>query len=464
MSKTEFGYGLQFQQALLKTIIEDRKYGINITPDLKTEYFDGVYFRYLFAHIQEFYTLYETVPDYETLTQKIISENQIEKVKIPLDTLDGIRKYELVSDVFIKNTVANFIKKQQYKKLFDEGKEIFDKDDIDGLEYIKERFEKIMKVGVVEEEMEDVFDDLENAIMLDKRDPIPTGITKLDEKLNGGLAKGEFGLIIAPTGIGKTTYLTKVANNGYVEGNHVIHMFFEDNKKEIKRKHYTIWSGVASNEQVDYSTTVLDRVREVQSRTEGSLTLCKLPSDGVTVSAIKNKIKKHLAEGKKLDLLIIDYVDCISPEKNAYNEEWKGDGAIMRKIESLCSEFNIAIWVATQGNRSSLNAEFVQLDQVGGSIKKTQIAHVVISIARSPDQKQMNLANLFIMKSRVGFDGIRFENIRFNNRYLIIDSESDVNEVPLTENTLNDEEKRVALIRENLSNAPSLPTGPTFIE
>ena len=70
MSKTEFGYGLQFQQALLKTIIEDRKYGINITPDLKTEYFDNMYFRYLFAHIQEFYTLYETVPDYETLSQK----------------------------------------------------------------------------------------------------------------------------------------------------------------------------------------------------------------------------------------------------------------------------------------------------------------------------------------------------------------------------------------------------------
>jgi ABC-type lipoprotein export system ATPase subunit len=35
---------------------------------------------------------------------------------------------------------------------------------------------------------------------------------RLTDLLKGGLAKGEIGVILAPTGVGKTTILTKIAN------------------------------------------------------------------------------------------------------------------------------------------------------------------------------------------------------------------------------------------------------------
>jgi hypothetical protein len=54
----------------------------------------------------------------------------------------------------------------------------------------------------------------------------------------------------------------------------------------------------------------------------------------------------------------------------------------------MLAELDIAGWTAVQGNRSSIGAELVQADQMGGSIKE-QIGHFIVSIAKTLDQKKM---------------------------------------------------------------------------
>jgi hypothetical protein len=60
---------------------------------------------------------------------------------------------------------------------------------------------------------------------------------------------------------------------------------------------------------------------------------------------------------------------------------------------------------------------------MGGSIKKAQIGHVVISIGKTMEQKEHNLGTMTLLKSRIGRDGVVFQNCTFNNRLLIIDTE-----------------------------------------
>ena len=233
------------------------------------------------------------------------------------------------------------------------------------------------------------------------------------------------GVVLAPTGTGKTTLLTKFANTAYNLGYNVVQIFFEDNPGNIKRKHYTIWTEIAPDSQPEFKDEVKAKVEEAQSKSKGSLKLLKLASDNVTVSEIKNKIRKMNSDGtKKVDLLVIDYVDCISTDKSANGEEWKGEGSIMRSLESMTGEFEMAIWTATQGNRESISSEVVTGDQMGGSIKKAQIAHVILSIGKTLEQKDHNLATLTLLKSRIGRDGVVFQNCKFNNEFLLIDTES----------------------------------------
>ena len=180
-------------------------------------------------------------------------------------------------------------------------------------------------------------------------------------------------------------------------------------------------------------------------KTGGKLILKKLPSDEMSILQIKNQVRKIISEGTKLDMILIDYIDCILPDRT-FNDEWKGEGSVMRKFEGMCHELDIAGWTATQGNRTSISSEVVTTDMMGGSIKKAQVGHVIISVAKTLQQKELGLATIAVVKSRLGRDGIIFENCKFDNATLEIDTET-------TQTFLGFEEEKTSRNRERVPQA-----------
>jgi len=297
---------------------------------------------------------------------------------------------------------------------------------------LEQMVREALQVGERETGTEDVFHNLDDVLNDDYRHPIPMGIPGIDRLLKGGLAKGEIGVILAPTGVGKTSMTTKIANHAFNMGFNVLQVFFEDNPKIIQRKHFTLWTGIKPDDLSLKKDEVMEKVADVQNTMKNKLILKKLPSDSLTMLQIKNQIRKMIADGLNLDLIILDYIDCVMPEKSL-GDEWKSEGSVMRAFESMCHELNIAGWTATQGNRSSISSEVVTTDQMGGSIKKAQVGHVIISIAKTLQQKEMKLATIAITKSRIGSDGIVFENCKFDNELIEIDTESSVTFLGLEE-------------------------------
>jgi replicative DNA helicase len=426
MEERNFGYlGFSFQQSLIKAIIEDKKYGETIIDVLESKFFDNNSFRFIMENTRELYKNYNKIPDYNTLAQKIMAEGgNKDSSKIHVDTLEAIKNNESQIE-YVKDTALNFCKQQNLKRELKNVQSIIESGEFEAYNKIEEIIQKALQVGLSNDEATDVFHDIDGALEKDFRHPLPTGIVGIDNLLKGGLGIGELGVVLAPTGTGKTTLLTKFANTAYNLGYNVVQIFFEDNPGNIKRKHYTIWTDIAPDQQPEFKDEVKTKVEEAQAKSKGSLKLLKLASDNVTVSEIKNKIRKMNSEiGKKVDLLVLDYVDCISSDKSTNGEEWKGEGSVMRSLESMTGEFEMAIWTATQGNRESISSEVVTGDQMGGSIKKAQIAHVILSIGKTLEQKEHNLATLTLLKSRIGKDGVVFQNCKFNNEYLVIDTES----------------------------------------
>jgi len=426
MEERNFGYlGFSFQQSLIKAIVEDKKYGETISDVIESKFFDNNSFKFIMENMKELYKTYNKIPDYNTLAQKIMAEGAgTQTAKINIDTLEAIKNNEQQIE-YVKDTALNFCKQQNLKRELKSVQSIIESGEFEAYNKIEQIIQKALQVGISNDETTDVFHGIDEALEQDFRHPLPTGIVGIDNLLKGGLGIGELGVVLAPTGTGKTTLLTKFANTAFNLGYNVVQIFFEDNPGNIKRKHYTIWSDIAPDEQPEFKDEVKKKVDEAQSRSKGSLKLLKLASDNVTISEIKNKLRKINSEStNKIDLLIIDYVDCISSEKSTNGEEWKGEGSVMRSLESMTTEFNMAIWTATQGNRESISSEVVTGDQMGGSIKKAQIAHVILSIGKTLEQKEHNLATLTLLKSRIGKDGVVFQNCKFNNEYLLIDTES----------------------------------------
>jgi replicative DNA helicase len=425
--------GSTFQLQLINQLIVDKDFARSIIDVIQTNYFENKYFKLITQMVKEYYTKYEHTPSFETLEQITKAELQQESAsKIVLDTLTKIKDAPSEGMDFVQEKSKKFCKQQELQKAMQSVQKIIDGGEFENYDKAEELIREALQVGIIENNSSDVFNNLDDVLNEDYRHPIPIGIPGIDRLLKGGLAKGEIGVVLAPTGVGKSTMLTKIANHAFNLGYNVLQIFFEDNPKIIQRKHITLWTKIHPDELSIKKDDVMSKVKDIKETMTNKLLLQKYPSDTMTMLQIKNAIRKMVADGTRIDLVLLDYIDCVVPDKNL-GDEWKSEGSVMRAFEAMCHEMNIVGWTATQGNRSSISSEVVTTDQMGGSIKKAQVGHVIISVAKTLQQKEMKLATIAITKSRIGDDGIVFENCKFDNSMLEIDTESSVTFLGLEE-------------------------------
>ena len=416
--------GNTFQLQLLNQIIIDKDFSHSILDVIENNYFENKYFKIIIQMVKEYYIKYDHTPSFETLEQITKSELQQEIAsKIVLDTIKKIKDSPIDGVTFVQEKALKFCKQQELQKVMGKAQKIIDGGEFENYDTLEELVRGALQVGAKDTSILNVFSNIDQVLEDDYRHPIPIGIPGIDRLLKGGLARGEIGVILAPTGVGKSTILTKIANHAFNMGNNVLQIFFEDNQKVIQRKHYTLWTKIHPDDLSEKREEVILKVKEVEETMTNKLILKKLPSDTVTMLQIKNQIRKMVADGTKIDMVLLDYIDCVVPDKHL-GDEWKSEGSVMRSFEAMCHEMNLVGWTATQGNRSSISSEVVTTDQMGGSIKKAQVGHVIITVAKTLQQKELKLATIAITKSRIGDDGVVFENCKFDNAMIDIDTES----------------------------------------
>lgn len=238
-----------------------------------------------------------------------------------------------------------------------------------------------------------------------------------------------------------TTFASFVANNAARNGFKVLQVFFEDTVEQVKMKHRSKFTGMHLGAVINKrnkksvgnrSDTQLKKMRD----RGGCLVPHKMDSTETTVKNIAKVIKKAEERGVwfqdteqyekiKFDLVLIDYVDKIKPNRS-YKDDWGGDKEVMSDLEKMCSRkhgLGIACWAFTQGGRSSLNSSLVSEQDVGGSIKKLQIAHFIASISKTIEQRPEGQATFAILGSRVGRDGIIYKDCTFDNGNMNIELE-----------------------------------------
>tara|TARA_R110000796_G_scaffold219934_1_gene336015 strand:+ start:36380 stop:37825 length:1446 start_codon:yes stop_codon:yes gene_type:complete len=418
INKTDgFGFlGIPYQRRLITQLITDHKFATNIMEIVDPNYFTDMYLKIIANEIKNAFDADEVIPDIDSLEFRLNSrkDNEVTRLYIKAQ-LDEIKDGNLNDSDYVQEMAMKFCKQQELKTSVREIQEIIDNGDLDSYPECEEIMKRALEVGTDKDSGIDVFYDIESVLEDNFRQPIPTGITGLDDKMNGGLAKGELGVILAPFGVGKTTMITKIANEAFNHGHKVLQVFFEDMPKVIQRKHLSCWTEIPQNDlPLTVNRPIIDEVMKTKNDGKGYLELKKFPSDGTTIPMIKNYIRKLTASGRKPDIILLDYIDCVSPTKH-FDKGYEAEGPIMRQFESLLAEFDMVGWTAIQGNRSSINAENVDSSMIGGSIKKGQIGHFIVSIAKDLDQKESGRANMAILKSRFGVDGIIFTDVIFDN-------------------------------------------------
>jgi replicative DNA helicase len=440
ISRESFGYlGADFQLRLVAQLLVDNKFAESIIDIIDANYFDDQHLRVIVSTIKDAYQEYNIIPDMGSLEFRLLDQisNEFDQ-KYALAQLRMVKDANLNDSFAVQDKAMKFCKQQELKKSIKEIQLIIDKGDISRYDECEEILKRALEHGDNKDDGINVLDNIDAVLADDFRKPIPTGIKGLDEIMDGGLSKGELAIILAPFGVGKTTMMTKIANTAKNIGHNVLQIVFEDDKKIIQRKHLACWSGYDLNSLSKHKDELKELV-ERKKKEPGILRIKKFPSDGTTIPIIRQYIRKLIAQGVRPDIVLLDYIDCVQPSKR-FDDVNAGEGNIMRQFETLLSEFNIAGWTAVQGNRSSIKSEVVEADQMGGSIKRGQIGHFVVSIAKTLDQKENGTATMAILKSRFGKDGMILPDIIFDNARIQIDMNGD--KVARTKGEYNKEKEK----------------------
>ena len=411
----EFQYRLAHEFMANHTFFEDLSGIIDqnmfTDPNLKT--FVGV--------IKNYYERKGQVPSYDLVEIELRDISHSDKeIETYLAVLKKVHDSESDGVETIRELAEKFFKQQNIIKTAHEILKIAGNGDTSKYDACVDLLNEAITKGVHNDFGEGVFDHINETLSDDYRTPIPTGIGKIDEALEGGLGKGELGVIIGPTSFGKTSLTTAMASHAACNGFKVLQIVFEDRIKQIQRKHIGRITGIEAKDLSKPDT--IDIVRQTidefpqKEELEKNLRIVKFPSGEKTARQLERFIKKLINSGFKPDLTIIDYFECLEHEADkSSSNEFSQEGKTMRRFEAMAGELDMAIWIPSQGTKDSINLELVTMDKIGGSVKKAQIAHVIMSIARTVDDIANNKATIAILKNRAGKSGKVFNNVEFNN-------------------------------------------------
>ena len=431
INKTNLGFlGTSYQYKLVSSFVNDPSFFIDLSSIIDQNMFTEQYLKKIGGIMKNYYDKHGSVSRYDIILMKLQETAKTEdEVQYSIETIDMLKSQTTEGIDEVEDMAEKFFKQQNWIRVSNEIKRIAGDGDISRYDDCQRLMEEAMSVGRKNEIGASPWDNIAANLSMENVVPITTGISKLDDTLGGGLYKGDVGLIIGGLGFGKTSMTTSMAHaaashkciyNDYC-GFKVLHFVFEDTVRQISRKYYSKVSQIETrliNSNEETTERVMDAIMNYEDADlmRENIRIIRLSTGEVTATEVKEKIKRKINEGFKPDLVIIDYFDCLAPEKGTGSlTKWEQEGKTMRKLENMAKDLDIAIWVPTQGNRESLAAELITADKMGGSMMKAHAAQVIISIARSLEDTKNQKATLAVIKNRSGMAGTVFNGIKFNN-------------------------------------------------
>ena len=400
MEKLGSKFSTSFQNKVISCILSDRSFTRQIYDILKAEYFDAESSEWLVNTIIKYFDDYETMPTLDVLKVKINTiEREVLKTAV-VDTLKFAWTHLESEDLpYVKEQVLDFCKNQSIKNAILDSVTLLEDGKYDT---IKKKIDTAMKAGqdsdIGHEYKTMITERYEDQV----RNVVSTGWDVIDEITQGGFGKGELILFAAPPGIGKSWSLVNIGVNAMKKGKIVAHYTLELNEGYTGQRYDAVLSGVAVG-NLKYN---MEDVKKAVENVPGDLVVKHYPTKTASVTSLKAHMDKMTLQGKKPDVVIVDYADLLrGPAKEKRHEELE---EIIEDLRGLAGEYEVPVFTASQINRSGAEDDIITGTKIAGSFSKMMTADFVVSLSRKIEDKLAGTGRWHVIKNRFGPDGMTF--------------------------------------------------------
>ena len=395
-------YGQSFQSKVISVLLTDNKFLDSIGEITTAKFFENDANKWIISEILDYHTEYRKPPTLDVFKSQLSKvDNDILK-KTVVDQLKHI--YTQVGNVdseYIKNEFRSFCINQNLKNVILQSVDLLKAGSYDR---IKDLVDIAMKVGNETNLGMDYIQDYDLRMEDLKRSTVPTKWEPINDLMDGGLGPGELGVVVAPSGVGKTWILTAIGAEAVRRGLSVVHYTMELSEHYVGSRYDTVFTQIPSADLKEKKELVKSKIKNLR----GKLLIKYFPPKGVTVKKLQQHIEKMISMDNKPDVIIVDYADLLLSRSTKNDSTYQEQGGVYIDLRGMSGELEIPIWTASQTNRSAIDSEVIEADKIADSYAKVMNADFIMSWSRKSKDKLNNTARAHIMKNRFGQDGITF--------------------------------------------------------
>jgi replicative DNA helicase len=397
-------FGKSFQEDLCQLILVDRPFADQMFEVFDTNFLELKYLRTFIDLIRNYRNKYKVHPTEKIMLSLLRTELKREPEPIRIRIRDFYTRVistrlEVEGSKYIKDQALDFCRKQKLKEAMIKSVSLIKKS---SFEEISSVINEAIKLGSDNDFGYDYFLDFEKRFELKIRNPITFGWKELDDITDGGLGRGELGVVIAPTGAGKSMVLVHLGAQALKQGKNVVHYTLELGDTVVANRYDSAITGIGLSDLRAFKEKVFEEIQDI----EGRLIVKEYPTRSATIQTIKNHIEKMKLRGFKPDLIIVDYGDLIKPASSLKDEKRHQLETIYEELRGLAQIHECPIWTASQTNRSGLNAEVITMESISEAFNKCFVADFIFTVSRTIKDKGTNSGRIYVAKNRNGPDGI----------------------------------------------------------
>ena len=430
---TEFGY--TFQIKIITCLLKSKEFLQQINDILEDSYFENESNQFIVSTIKEYFREYKSQPTAEVLKVKISEiTDGVLKASVIGNVKDALKHLDSQDLEFVMEQTLDFCKNRVLKHAIMESVELLSAGKYDA---IKAKIDTAMTAGAERNVGHDYVASVDDRYNQATRHVMPTGWDMIDNLMDGGLGKGELGVVVAPAGIGKSFLLVNLGANVIKKGKNVLHYTLELNEAYVGLRYDSVITGIA-NQELKYN---IDSVKETVEKITGNLIVKYYPTKTAAISTIASHVERYRILGKEPDMIILDYADLLRGNGGGQKDYRLELGNIYEELRGLAGTIDVPIWTASQANRSALQEDVIQADKIAESYSKIMTADFVMSLSRKIEDKVGGTGRIHVIKNRFGPDGITFPSqIDTNNGSFKIYDETSVRGAELKTQMGNHEE------------------------
>jgi replicative DNA helicase len=195
----------------------------------------------------------------------------------------------------------------------------------------------------------------------DKYRGVPFGIKVIDD-LTSGMFPEELALVFGRSGVGKSRTLASVAYNVFARGMNVMYVTIEMPMAQVGRlfdsRHFLVSSsGLRHGKLEPADRTKYIKGDAAMASKEGDFYVVDAPA-GCSALTLLPMIRKYKS-GRKLDLIIIDYMNLMTPVAKTDGNEILRLGAIARELKQLARAEHVPVFTASAASRATTKVKDV---------------------------------------------------------------------------------------------------------